>query len=78
MEIQVRFTYLSQIKLVTCKNDEDKSKMFEKFTNQLDDDSKPNHYIYYHEGNKLDFQGKICDDRYLRGKKDIIICAQKI
>ena len=77
MEIQVRFTYLNQIKLVTCKDNEDKSKMFEQFTNQLDDDSKPTHYIYYHEGNKLDFQGKICDDRYLRGKKDIIIAVQK-
>ena len=77
MEIQVRFTYLSKIIQVTCKDDEGKSEMFQKFTDQLNDDSKPTHYIYYYEGNKLDYEGKICEDRYLRGEKDIIISVQK-
>ena len=77
MEIQVRFTFLTKIIGVACKDNEDKSKMFENFSNQLKDDSKPTHYIYYYEGNKLDYEGKICDDRYLRGKTDIIISVQK-
>ena len=77
MEVKVRFTYLTKIIEVTCKDDEDINKMFAKFVKELKDDSQPTHYIYYYEGNKLGNKGTINNNKYLRGLKDITITVQK-
>lgn len=51
--------------------------MYEKFINELKDNSKPTHYIYYYEGKKLENKGAIRKDKYLRDLKNITITPQK-
>ena len=51
--------------------------MYEKFINELKDNSEPIHYIYYYEGKKLGNKGAIRKDKYLHDLKDITITAQK-
>ena len=51
--------------------------MYEKFINELKDNSKPIHYIYYYEGKKLENKGAIRKDKYLRDLKDITNTVQK-
>ena len=77
MEVKVKFSYLSNTIEVICKDNEDINKMYEKFTNELKDDSKPTHYIYYYKGNKLGNKGTIGENKYLRGLKDITVTVQK-
>jgi hypothetical protein len=77
MEINVSFIYLTKIIKVKCKDDEDINEMYAKFTNELNDDSQPTHYIYYFDGKKLGNKGIIRKDKYLRDKEDITITVQK-
>ena len=77
MEVKVKFSYLSNTIEIICKDNEDINKMYEKFTNELKDDSKPTHYIYYYKGNKLGNKGTISENKYLRGLKDITVTVQK-
>ena len=77
MEVKAKFMYLSTIIEVLCRDDEDINKMYEKFVNELKDDSKPTHYIYYCNGNKLGNQGPIGKNKYLIGQRNKVISVQK-
>ena len=77
MEIKVTFSYLNRIIQVLCKDDEDINKMFEKFVSKLNDGSEASHYIYFYDGNKLGYDSTIGKNKYLKGKKDLIIEVRK-
>lgn len=77
MEVNVTFTYQNKSIKVQCNPDEELNKMYEKFTNKLNDGSKADHYIYNYENNKLGHIGTIGKNKYLAGKKDINIGVQK-
>ena len=76
-DVKVTFFYLNRTIEVFCKSNEEMDKMFGKFISKLGDDSELNQYIFYYEGNKLGHDTTIDKDRYLSGKKDINITAQR-
>ena len=77
MEVKITFSYINRSIEVFCKADEELDKMYGKFVNKLGDDSQVNHYIFYYQGNKLGHNSTIEKDKYLTGKKEINITAQK-
>ena len=77
MEVRVTFFYLDRTIEVLCKSDEEIDKVFDRFVSKLNDDSEKSHYIFYHGGKKLGHDTTIDKNKYLFGKKDISIVAQK-
>jgi hypothetical protein len=77
MEVKVIFTYLNRTIQIFCKEDEQMEAMFKEFTKKLDDDSEPNHYIYYCENNILRPESTIKNNKYLSNQKEINISVQK-
>ena len=77
MEVRVRFFYLNRITEILCKSKDKMDTMYGKFVSKLNDGSELNHYIYYYEGNKLGHENTIEENKYLSGKSDINITAQK-
>ena len=77
MQVKTTFNYLNKSIQVLCKDDEEINKMYEKFANKLSDGSEASHYIYYYNGNKLGHLSTIGKNKYLVGKRDIIITVQK-
>ena len=77
MEVKITFTYLNKTITALCKDELEINKMYELFTNKLNDGSEPSHYYYYCNGNKLGHDSTICKNKYLAGKKDLNITVQK-
>ena len=77
MEVKVTFFYLNRTIEIYCKADEEMDKMYGKFVSKLSDDSEVDHYIYYYGNFKLGHESTIEKNKYLSGKKDINIRAQK-
>ena len=77
MEVKVTFNYINRTFEVFCKSDEEMKKMYGKFVSKVGDGSEVEHYIYYYEGNKLGNESTIEKDKYLSGKSNINITAQK-
>ena len=77
MDVKITFNYLNKTIQVLCKDNEELDKMYEKFTNKLNDGSEITHYIYYYEGNKLGHESTIAKNKYIANKKEINISVQK-
>ena len=77
MEVKVTFYYLNRTIEVLCKSNEEMDKMYGKFVSKLGDDSEVDHYIFYYETHKLGHDSTIEKNKFISGKKDINITAQK-
>ena len=77
MEVKVIFIYLNKTIQFVCKEDDEMDKIFEQFIDKLNDGSKKEHYIYYYDGNKIGHESTIKKNKYLSGKTEITIKAQK-
>ena len=79
MENQVRviFVYETKTIQVLCSCKEEIKKMFQKFINKVNPESKINEYSFYYEGIKLEANTLIEQNQYIAGKNEIVISVIK-
>lgn len=79
MENQVRviFVYETKTIQVLCSYKEEIKKMFQKFINKVNPESKINEYSFYYEGIKLEANTLIEQNQYIAGKNEIVISVIK-
>ena len=77
MEIKATFIYESKSILILSSEQEEISKMFQKFISKINPNSNIDEYSFFYEGNRLDHNSKIEQNEFISGKKEIIIIAKK-
>ena len=77
MEVKATFIYKYRTITVQCLSEDEMSKLFQSFINELKIPSDIADYIFIYNGNVLDHNSTIEKNKYLSGKKEINILTHK-